>query len=62
MKQLEVHLKSGGTFTVDATDLSITRNRVTGVLTEIEWTTPEDFKRKLVTLRVEDIAALVVIS
>ena len=61
MKALEVHLKSGTTFTVDATDVSITRNRVTNEIQEIGWTTPDDARAKLFMLDPDDVSALVVI-
>jgi hypothetical protein len=47
MKALEIYLRSGSVFTVDATDVSTTRSQIDGELTEIEWVTPNGHKRKL---------------
>jgi len=62
VKALEIHLKSGGVFTVDAIDLSTKRTVADGELTSIEWTTPEGAKRKLHHVSLESIVALVVIA
>ena len=60
MKALEVHLKSGSVITVDATDVSTKRSTVTGALMEMNWVTPEGAKRKLHSISIEDITAVVV--
>jgi len=61
VKALEVHLKSGSVFTVDATDVTTRRSTVTDELVGINWVTPAGAKRKLHTINIEDVAALVVI-
>ena len=58
---LEIHLKSGSVLTVDATDVSTKRITATGELTQMNWVTPEGAKRKLHSIGLEDIAAVVVI-
>ena len=62
MKALEIHLKSGNAFIVDATAMTTKRGQVDGELTSLEWTTPKGGKRKLHYINLDIIAALVVIS
>lgn len=61
MKALEIHLKSGGVVTVDATDVSSTRNQLSDEFTSIEWVTPKGAKRKLHAINLGHVVALVVI-
>lgn len=44
MNKLEIYLKSGAVIQVDATDVETERNRITGDLTAIRWTSPERWK------------------
>jgi hypothetical protein len=61
VKGMEVVLRSGATFTVDATELKTERNRATGELTSIAWTTPDGAKRKLFHIDPAEVVALVVL-
>ena len=60
MDKLEIYLKSGAVIQVDAADVETERNRITGDLTAIRWTAPEHWKRKLHSVNLQDIAAVVV--
>lgn len=61
MKALEIHLRSGGVITVDATDVSSKRNQISDEFTSLEWVTPKGAKRKLHAINLGTIVAVVVI-
>jgi hypothetical protein len=61
MKGVEIVFKSGAIVTVDATELTWNRNKMTGELVGLEWTTPEGAKRKLSHINLAEVAAVVVL-
>lgn len=61
MKGFEITLRSGTVVTVDATDVTVTRNKFTGELTAVDWVNGDEPTRKLMHVRVEEIAAVVVL-
>lgn len=61
MKALEIHLKSGGVVTVDATNVKTRRDQSGEGFTSIEWDTPTKPKRKLHSINPQDISAVVVL-
>lgn len=58
----QITLKNGVQIEFEVEKLETTRNRLTGAMTEIKWTTPAGWKRKLHTIDPEQIAAIVVID
>ena len=60
--KMRVFLKSGADFTVDVEEFTTKRNQMSGELTSMNWTTPENWKAKLHTLQLEEVAAVVVLS
>jgi hypothetical protein len=61
MVRLEVHLDTGATFTVDCSDYSYKKNGA-GELTELNWVTPAGFDRKLISLHLSRVVAMVQID
>lgn len=45
MDRVRVILKSGADFVLEAEEIAITRNKLSGLLTEISWGKPEDDAR-----------------
>jgi hypothetical protein len=58
----QITLRGGAQIEVDITDLTTNRSPVSGGLTSLEWTTPDEWARKLHTVAVEEIVAIVVIQ
>lgn len=62
MKALEIHLKGGGSFTVEATECSWVRHTADDEFRSLTWTTPNGAERKLLGVSPTQIAALVAIQ
>ncbi len=45
MDRVRVILKSGADFVLEAEEITLTRNKLSGLLTEIGWSKPEDDAR-----------------
>lgn len=60
--KLEITFKSGAQVTVDVSEFTSKRSLVGGELTEIEWTTPQDWKRKLNSINLSEVACLVAVD
>lgn len=58
----QVTLRSGAQIEFDVTDLTTRRSPVTGGLIGLDWTSPDGWMRKLHTIAVEEIAAIVMIQ
>lgn len=59
MRQMEIYLKSGAVLTVDCTEITSRRSTMTDELVGLEWTTPDNAKRKLHRIQLSEIAAIV---
>jgi hypothetical protein len=59
--KMEITLKSGTQIEVDVTEFTTGRNGL-NELAKLNWTTPENWKRKLHTLEMDQIAAIVVVK
>lgn len=62
MRHLEIHLKSGAVITIDATEFKAARSTRGFGFTNLEWTTPDKFKRRLVSIEPAEIIALVEVA
>lgn len=62
MRHLEIHLKNGAVITVDATEAKAARSTRGFGYTNLEWTTPKGFKRRLISIEPAEIVALVEIT
>jgi len=60
--RVQITLKNGVQIEVDVDKLSTARNQSTNELTRLNWVTPEGWKRKLHTINLEEIVAIVVIE
>lgn len=60
--KLEITFKNGTQVTVDVSEFTTKRSTITGELTELNWTTPKTWKRKLHTLDVSEILCLVAVD
>ena len=57
--QVKITLKSGATVYADIGDFTTSRSPLDNHLVKINWTTPDDWKDKLVTVNFDEIAAIV---
>ncbi len=60
--KLEITFKSGAQVTVDVTEFSTKRNQVSNTYAELNWTTPNDWARKLHSVDMTEIACLVAVE
>lgn len=60
--KLEITFKSGAQVTVDASEFTSKRNQLSGDLTELNWVTPQDWKRKLNSIDLSQVACLVAVD
>lgn len=60
--KLEITFKSGAQVVVDVTEFSTKRSQISGQFTELTWTAPEDWARKLTGLDLTEIACLVAVE
>lgn len=58
----QITLKSGAQIEVDVTELSTTRDKYSAELTHMEWATPDGWRRKLHTIAIDEIVAIVLIE
>lgn len=59
MRKMTLVFKGGAQITVDATEVTVARSAYSGDITKIEWKTPADWKNKLFSLDVNEVAAVV---
>ncbi|WP_020525860.1 hypothetical protein [Catelliglobosispora koreensis] len=57
----QITLRSGAQIEAEVEDLTTTRNRLTNELTGLEWTSVDCWQRKLHTIEVSEIVAIVLI-
>lgn len=60
-ERAQVTLKSGAQIEFDIGDLEVGRNGVTSEIQRLNWDTPEGWSRKLLSIELEDIAAIVIV-
>lgn len=58
----EITFKSGAQILVDVTEFSTEKHRATREITAMSWTTPESWTRKLHTLALSEIVAIVAVA
>lgn len=62
MNKMEITLKSGVQIVVDAIEITTERRNITGELVGMKWTAPDGWARKLHTVTLDEIAAIVLIE
>lgn len=60
--KLEITFKSGAQVAVDVTEFSTGKSVIDQELTKLSWTTPEDWTRKLHTVKLDEIVCLVAVD
>lgn len=60
--KMQIILKNGTQITVDVESFTTKRHQLTGELTNMQWVTPDDWKIKLHTIELDQIAAIVTLS
>lgn len=60
--KLEITFKSGAQVTVEVSEFSSKRSTISGDLTELNWTTPNEWARKLHSINLTEIACLVAVD
>lgn len=58
----QITLRSGAQIEVDVTELTTGRSPVSNGLNSLKWTTPEQWARKLHTIEMGEIAAIVMLQ
>lgn len=62
LMRAQITLRSGVQIEVDVTELTTGRHRFTRDLVSLDWTTPQGWTRKLHTIELSEIAAIVMIQ
>jgi hypothetical protein len=57
--RVQITLKNGVQIEADVDEFSTFRNQLTNEITKLNWSTPEGWKRKLHTINLEEIVAIV---
>jgi hypothetical protein len=60
--KVQIVFKSGAQIEADVDEISTFRNQLTNEITKLKWTTPDGWKRKLHTIQLSEIAAIVIID
>lgn len=61
MSSVEITLKSGNVIIADASEFSVQRNALLGIV-GVKWKTPEEAERALMHIDVDQIAAVVFVD
>ena len=60
--KLEITFKSGAQVTVDVSEFKTHKSVIDGEFKQLDWTTPRNWKRKLHTIDLKEIACLVAVE